>query len=103
MSQLYGVRVHLHDFELANIAGLISTAWLAEHGAAEAGRLLRESSQDRGNRGRLRPSTAFATAYGFCGFPGTLAQQFTGHCLFWRRLAKGALKGAETFIEESSI
>ncbi len=103
VSQLYGVRVHLHDFELANIAGLISTAWLAEHGAAEAGRLLRESSQDRGNRGRLRPSTAFATAYGFCGFPGTLAQQFTGHCLFWRRLAKGALKGAETFIEESSI
>ena len=47
VSQLYGVRVHLHDFELANIAGLISRAWLAEHGAAEAGRLLRESSQDR--------------------------------------------------------
>ena len=65
VSKLYGLRVHLQDFELANIAGLISTARLVERSGTPAARLLRESARESGVRQWQRPSYAFATAYGF--------------------------------------
>ena len=65
VSQLYGLRVHLQDFELVNIAGLISTAWLVERSPTPAAQVLRENAVDNVRRGWLRPTYAFATAYGF--------------------------------------
>ena len=63
---LYKINVNMQDFELANIAGLIATAWLVESGGSRAATLVRESTADGvGYRSHMRPSSAFATAYGF--------------------------------------
>ncbi len=65
LTRFYGLRVRLQDFELANVAGLIATAWQVERSDAEAARLLRDHAQDTGQRHHMRPSAAFATAFGF--------------------------------------
>ena len=65
VTKLYRIRVHLQDFELSNIAGLIATAWMVERSRTPAARLLQEHSQEHGSRHWMRPSHAFATAYGF--------------------------------------
>ena len=67
LQRIYGIRVHLQDFQLANVAGLIATAWLIESQDGQAAVHIRDAvrQSDNSRRHFLRPSTAFATAYAF--------------------------------------
>ncbi len=56
LTKLYGLRVQLQDFELANIAGLIATAWQVEHSNSKPPELLRAHAADAGRRRLLWPS-----------------------------------------------
>ena len=46
VKQLCGIKVELQDFQLANIAGLIATAWKVDYSQSQAATLLRESALD---------------------------------------------------------
>ena len=63
---LYGIKSNLVDFQIANVAGLISTAMTIERQSYGAADIVREASQDSPTPvHRLRPSVMFGSAFGF--------------------------------------
>ena len=66
ITPIYGIRVRLLDFQLANIAGLIATATAIQQYNGAAAALIQEAARDtEAPSHALRPSHAFATAYAF--------------------------------------